>query len=162
MIFLTVGTQFPFDRLTKSIDEIVSGSVVQEDIFGQIGDSLYQPRNFRAVAFMDKSEYDRHMREASCVIGHAGIGTITTALEYRRPLLVMPRLKRHGEVVNDHQVVLAKKFEQLSHILVAYDEQELPRKIKELKSFKPCERHVHRAEVAERIKRFLQELDKKA
>ena len=133
MIFLTVGTQFSFDRLVRVVDEVVGKNGFEEEIFAQIGDSSYQPHNFKAVSFLEKKVFDKRICEASCIISHAGVGTIVIALENNKPLLVMPRLKRYGEVVNDHQAALARKFGELGHILVAYSEEELPEKLRELR-----------------------------
>lgn len=158
MIFLTVGTQFPFDRLVKSVDRLLSQNGFEEEIFAQIGDGSYRPHNFEAVSSLEKHVFDKHIREASGIISHAGMGTITMALENNKPLLVMPRLKRYGEVVNDHQVAIAKRFELLGHVLVAYEAKELPKKIKQLRTFVPCKREAQRQVVTERITRFLKEL----
>jgi UDP-N-acetylglucosamine transferase subunit ALG13 len=161
MIFLTVGTQFPFDRLVKSVDEVVNQNGVEEEIFGQIGQSTYQPRNFKAVSYLEKHLFDAYMTDASCIISHAGIGTITTALEENKPLLVMPRRQIYQEVVNDHQVAIAQKFEQLGYILVAYEISDLPNKVKELKHFVPKKRCPQAKAVADRITKFLINISEK-
>jgi len=158
MIFLTVGTQFPFDRLVKTIDELASHNGFGEEIFAQIGDSSYKPRSFEYVKSLEKNEFDCSMKKASGIISHAGMGTITTALDNRKPLLVMPRLRKYGEVVNDHQVAIARNFEKLGHLLVAYEDRELPGKIEQLITFVPREREAQPQAVAERIARFLDEL----
>ena len=161
MIFLTVGTQFSFDRLVKSVDEMISEDGFEEEIFAQIGESSYRPRNFEAVSFLEKSLFDKHIRKASGIISHGGIGTIAIALEHNKPLLAMPRLKCYSEVVHDHQVAVVKRFELLGHVLVAYEAAELPAKIKQLKSFVPCKRKAQPQAVVERIAQFLNELSKK-
>lgn len=158
MIFLTVGTQFPFDRLVKAVDELVGRNGFDEEIYAQIGDSSYQPRNFKAIPLLEKKVFDKHISEASCIISHAGMGTITMALDNKKPLLVMPRLKKSGEVVNDHQVGIARRFEQLGHILVAYDVEDLPDGIRRLKNFVPRKRKVSPHAVTNRIRRFLNSL----
>jgi UDP-N-acetylglucosamine transferase subunit ALG13 len=158
MIFLTVGTQFPFDRLVEAVDNICDNSLIDEEIFAQIGDSSYKPRNFKSVNSLDKHLFDGWMRKASGIISHAGVGTITMALDSKKPLLVMPRLKKYGEVVHDHQVAIAQKFEELGHMLVAYSEEELPGKLRELKSFVPKPRENQAKAVASRIAKFLNEL----
>jgi len=158
MIFLTVGTQFPFDRLIKTVDDFVGSNGLDEEICAQIGDSTYQPQNFKAVASLDKNLFDKYLRESSCIISHAGMGTITMALENGKPLLVMPRRKIYGEVVNDHQVAIAKKYEQLGHVLVAYETVDLPDKIKQLKSFVPHKREAQPKAVAKRIKGFIDKI----
>ena len=158
MIFLTVGTQFPFDRLVRTVDDLVAGGVIQEEVFGQIGVDAYQPRSFQAVALLDKKAFDDCVHKASALISHAGTGTITMALDMGKPLLAMPRLKRYREVVNDHQVAIARKFEQLGHLLAAYTPDELAAKVTQLSGFKPKPRTVQQEAVVRRIAEFLEGL----
>ncbi len=158
MIFLTVGTQFPFDRLVRAVDEAVGRDLIDEDIFAQVGASSYQPMNFPAVVQLDKDQFDNRLRKASGVISHAGVGSIITALENRKPMLVLPRLKRYREVVNDHQVDIARAFEQQRYLLAAYSVEELPEKIHALRSFIPQKRQTQTDAVRDRISGFLKEL----
>jgi UDP-N-acetylglucosamine transferase subunit ALG13 len=156
---LTVGISFPFDRLVKAIDEANDNFPINERIFAQIGNSSYQPRSFEYVHYLKKSEFDNWTRKATHIIGHAGMGTILMALDNHKPLLVMPRLRKYSEVVNDHQVAIARKFEELGHILAAYKTDDLPEKIENLKSFVPRPRKSQAESVAERISRFLTQLN---
>ncbi|HCO96274.1 MAG TPA: glycosyl transferase family 28 [Phycisphaerales bacterium] len=158
MIFLIVGTQFPFDRLVKAVDEVAGKNGFDERIVAQIGDSSYRPENFDAVPSVEKALFDRYFAEADSIISHAGMGTITMALDHRKPLLVMPRLKKYGEVVNDHQLALAGKFEQLGYLLVACQAEDVPGKMEQLKSFVPQKRQPSAEVVAARISTFLNEL----
>jgi len=158
MIFLTVGTQFPFDRLVRAVDEAFDNGVIDEKVFAQIGQTSYKPHNFEFVASLEKKLFDERLKQASSIISHAGMGTITMALSNHKPLLVMPRLKRYGEVVNDHQLAIAKKFSELGHILVAYDVEDLPDSIRRLKNFVPKERIAAPHAVADRIGCFLNSL----
>jgi len=158
MIFLTVGTQFPFDRLVRAVDEVCDNGFRDEEVFAQIGDTSYKPRNFKSVASLSKNMFDEYMKDASGVISHAGTGVIISALDNRKPLLVMPRLKKYGEVVHDHQLAIARKFEQFGHILVAYNEKDLAEKITQLRSFVPKKRESQAELVAARIAGFLRKI----
>lgn len=158
MIFLTVGTLFPFDRLVQAIDSTISKGLIEDDVFAQIGYSSFKPKNMEYVAVLDKDTFDDKVDKASCLISHAGIGSITMALNHDKPLLVMPRMKRYKEHVNDHQVATAKKFEKLGHVLVAYETGELPQRIKQLEIFVPRKRTARPQAVAARIMQFLSEL----
>jgi len=158
MIFLTVGTQFPFDRLVRGIDNAMDKGLISEKLFGQIGQSSYKPRNFEAVAHLERETFDKYVRQASAIIGHAGIGTIMLALNNQKPLLVMPRLKKFSEVVNNHQFDIAKKFAQLGYLLVAYDIEDLADIIPKLKNFTPRKRETNSAAVADRVSCFLNSL----
>jgi len=155
MIFLTVGTQFPFDRLVKAIDHLFDEDLMPEDVFGQIGASTYKPRHFETVVSLEKNAYDDRFRHASAVISHAGMGAITMALDQGKPLLVMPRQRKYKEVVNDHQEAMADKFETLGHILVARNEAQLRERVAQLRSFVPRARKAEPEAVAQKVRHFL-------
>ena len=155
MIFLTVGTQFPFDRLVRGIDQAFNDGLIGEEIFAQIGESSYKPRNFESVASLEKKVFDKCLKEASSIISHAGMGTIIMALDNEKPLLAMPRSKKYGEVVNDHQLTIAKRFSKLGYILAVYGIDDLPDGIRELKNFLPQRRKASSRAVVNRIHRFL-------
>ena len=158
MIFLTVGSLFSFDRFVKAIDEAVGEGLILDEVFSQIGPDAYKPRNMDYVEFLDKEAFDKRINNATCLLSHAGMGSITMALEHQKPLLVMPRMKKYKEHVNDHQVGTAKKFEQLGHVLVAYEAADLPEKMKQLKSFVPRKREAQPQAVAKRIKCFIDKI----
>ncbi len=159
MIFLTVGTQFPFDRLVRAVDDWLDHDSFGEEVFAQIGESSYRPRHFEAVVSLDKAAFDRRVQQASAFISHAGMGTITMALDHGKSLLAMPRLKKYREVVSDHQGPLAEKFEALGHILLARDESQLAVKFPELRAFVPEPRRADSNAVTRRIGRFLELLN---
>ena len=160
MIFLTVGVQSSFDRLVRAVDDFFDTHDLDDVIFAQIGNSGYKPRNFEAVASLDATTFDRRFGQASAIVSHAGMGTIMLACEHGKPLLAMPRLKRLGEVIDNHEVALADEFEALGHILVAHSARELTAKLTRLKSFVPLRRAAHAGAVAERIRSFVQSIDR--
>lgn len=161
MIFLTVGTQFPFDRLVQAVDNIFNENIIDEEIFAQIGESSYKPRNFESTSSLESNLFAKYVSEASGIISHAGMGTIIMSMEYKKSLLVMPRLKRYGEVVSDHQLDIARKFEQDGYLLAAYDVEELTAKIGKLKSFVPKKRQTQTNKaIVDRIRSFLDELNR--
>ena len=45
MIFVTVGTQLPFDRLVRAVDAWAAEHP-QVDVFGQIGPASFRPKHF--------------------------------------------------------------------------------------------------------------------
>jgi UDP-N-acetylglucosamine transferase subunit ALG13 len=67
----------------------------------------------------------------------------------------MPRLKKYGEVVNNHQLTIAKRFSELGHILVAYNAEDLPEGVRRMKNFIPRKRKANPHAVVDRIRRFL-------
>ncbi len=134
MIFVTVGEQLPFDRLINAIDDWASDSA--EEVFAQIGNSQLKPKNIQYKKHIDPVEFKRVFLAADLIIAHAGMGTIITAMELRKPLLVMPRQANFGEHRNDHQLATAKRFLEQGYISVAFDVPELMKKLEDLHSSK--------------------------
>ena len=73
MIFATVGSQEPFDRLIRAVDEWAA-SRGRFDVLAQIGNSNLRPRHIEFTKFLEPLEFNRLIREASVVIAHAGMG----------------------------------------------------------------------------------------
>lgn len=124
MIFVTVGTQQPFDRLVSGVDAWAAERG-RNDIFAQIGVSNYLPKNIRFVRFMSPAEYRQAISTASCIAAHAGMGSIISALEYGKPIIVMPKRADLRETRGDHQLATAKRFCGMRGIPVVYDKDEL-------------------------------------
>ena len=156
MIFLTVGTQIPFDRLVRTVDRAVDEGIIKEQVYAQIGNSSYKPRYFKSTQFLNKQEFDDSLHRCSSIISHAGMGSIILALDNNKPMLVMARLKKFGEAVNDHQVALAHRFEKNGCLLVADHADEFADKFKQLQTFVPQKRQPKPQSVANRITQFLE------
>lgn len=131
MIFVTVGTDNPFDRLVTAVDQW-AGQTGRTDVFAQIGRSSLRPRHIESIAFLEPQEFRHRFELASVVISHAGMGTILSALHYCKPLLVMPRRAALGEQRNDHQLATARHLRNLGKIAVASDETELIERLGQL------------------------------
>lgn len=155
MILLTVGSMFPFDRLVRAVDEHVGAGRITEEVVAQIGDGRYEPRHMPFHRFLSRVEFEKLLERSDMLLSHAGAGTIAMALEHDKRLLVVPRLVRHAEHVNDHQIATARRFEELQHVLVAYETVQIPAQLKALQGFRPRQRHAAPQRLAERIGRFL-------
>jgi len=124
MIFVTVGTQLPFERLIKAVDEWASNHPDME-VFAQIGRTQYQPQHMTCVETMSPLEYTQKFNDARVVVSHAGMGTIISGLELAKPLVLMPRLAAQGEHRNDHQLGTAEKFSIYKQIQFVNSSEEL-------------------------------------
>lgn len=123
-IFVTVGGQMPFDRLVGAVADWAARRK-RTDVLAQIGPSEAPPRNIRWVRFIDPGAFRRHVAEADVIVSHAGMGTILTALEWGKPIVVMPRRGDLRETRNDHQRATAERFKSLGRVHVAQDAGEL-------------------------------------
>jgi UDP-N-acetylglucosamine transferase subunit ALG13 len=157
MIFLTIGTLDSFDRLVQTVDELVGEGKIRQEVLAQIGPGKYQPKHLNAVRVLDKMEFDRRMEESEFIISH-GMGSIITAITLRKPMIVMPRLRKYREHVNDHQLHTANKFQELGIVLVANNGEELLEKIAVVHDFKPAQRKDSITGLKSRISGFLNQL----
>lgn len=124
MILVTVGGQLGFDRLVRTVDEW-AGEQGRQDVFCQILDGSHEPTHCAWERTLPSDEFQARLREASLIVAHAGMGTIITALEQAKPVLIMPRRAKLGEHRNDHQLATAERFRERGQVLVAMDEAEL-------------------------------------
>lgn len=131
MIFVTTGTQLPFDRLVKAMDAIAP-QLEGISFVAQIANSTYKAKNMKTLGFVSPHMFNTYFSQARLIVSHAGMGTIISALEQEKPIIVMPRLAELREHRNDHQLATAMAFEKLKFIQVAYNEMELKEKILKL------------------------------
>jgi UDP-N-acetylglucosamine transferase subunit ALG13 len=124
MIFVTVGTQLPFDRMIKLIDKF-SEENRNLEIVAQIGNASYYPKNFEYYNELSISEFDDLFDKASLIISHAGMGSILTALSKAKPILIMPRRFEFREHRNDHQLATVDKFAKTDGCFVFNNDIEL-------------------------------------
>lgn len=128
MILVTVGTQLPFDRLVRAVDSWCAASG-RRDVFGQIcdpGPRGYRPTQFEWKPFIAPRELNEFCARAELIIAHAGMGSIISALQQAKPIVIMPRQAALGEHRNDHQQATAVRFANRPGLFVARDEVELP------------------------------------
>ena len=139
MIFVTVGAQMAFDRLVAAVDDW-AGRTPGAEVFAQIGPSELQPRHIRWERFLDSAAFRERVVACDAIVAHAGMGSILTALEYGKPILVMPRRGDLQETRNDHQVATAERFREMGRVAVAGDASELAPWLDRIKDLRAAER----------------------
>ena len=70
---------------------------------------------------LDQDRFAELVTQADVIVAHAGMGTILTALELGKPLILMPRRADLGEHRNDHQRDTAAEMSRLSNVTVVED-----------------------------------------
>lgn len=127
MIFVTVGTQLPFDRLVRGVD-VWAGRNPDIEVRGQVGypgAGGYRPRHMVATPTLDPATFRELFQSARLVIAHAGTGSLLQANASGRQILIMPRKAALGEHRTDHQVATVEHFADRSGVNIVYEEQEI-------------------------------------
>jgi UDP-N-acetylglucosamine transferase subunit ALG13 len=118
VIFATVGSHpsFRFDRFLRALETLPG-----EDLVVQHGPGTPPANAGRAVPWMTLPEVLDHMDRAEKVVSHAGTGTILCATRAGQTPVVVPRLHRFEETVDDHQLDLAHALGETGRIVVVED-----------------------------------------
>lgn len=124
MILLSVGTQLPFDRLICAVDRWAQDRG-RTDVVAQVGPTRYRPSAMESFAYLPYDEFRELQANCSVMVCHAGMGSIITAMEFGKPIIVMPRDHRLGEHRNGHQFATLRQFGDRQGVYAAEDEGEL-------------------------------------
>jgi beta-1,4-N-acetylglucosaminyltransferase len=134
LIFVTVGsTQIPFARLIRALDWLPDS----EQLLVQHGPVAAPPGATEARAFMEFPEVVERMQAADVVICHAGAGSILCALRAGHTPIVVPRLERYGETVDDHQLELARALAADGRVIAVENPERLPAAVAEAPAPRP-------------------------
>ena len=120
MIFVTCGSSpAGFERMMLALEVLPPSELIVQH--GPVA----APPCAKGCDFLPFDRVVELMQEADLVVSHAGVGSILCALQAGHVPIVFPRLKRHGETVDDHQVELARALAQRGTVLVATTADEL-------------------------------------
>lgn len=154
MILVTLGTQkFPMNRLVKAADALAL--TVDDDIFIQTGHSTYQPVNCQYRDFVDNNEFQKMIQDCDLLITHAGVGSIMMGNRYQKPIIVVPRLKKFHEHVDNHQEQIAEAFVSKGCVLHCENIDKLGEYVEKAKSYSFLPYEVHGGQIEEIINNFL-------
>lgn len=116
MIVYTLGTIFfPFDRATAWLQVLLEKEIIVEPVLLQHGStSVARLRHplLTSVVSLSRKEMHESVTQASLVIAHAGQGSTRMLAEMKTCFVLLPRLKRYGEHVDDHQLLFASTVEK--------------------------------------------------
>lgn len=124
MIFVTIGSMFPFDRLIRVMDAWAAAHGEAETL-AQIGDGAYRPAHMPWVRRLEQAEFARTVAGARLIVAHAGMGSVITADQFGKPIVILPRLQDRGELTTDHQIATANWLRAKPGIHVADRDEDL-------------------------------------
>ncbi|MCR4690788.1 MAG: multidrug MFS transporter [Lachnospiraceae bacterium] len=136
MIFVTVGThEQQFDRLVEYMDKLALDEEINEEIIIQTGYSEYEPENCAFKKMYSATEMKELVKKARIVITHGGPSSFMSVLSEGKVPIVVPRMEKYKEHVNDHQlrfcktvkerynsIILVDDITKLKNIILLYDE----------------------------------------
>ena len=120
MIFVSVGThEQPFNRLIEEVDLLKKDKVIKENVIIQTGYCTYKPAYCTWKKLFSYEEMVGYVSKARIAITHGGPSSFIMPLQIGKIPIVVPRQKKFGEHVNNHQLEFTKAvFEKQKSIIV--------------------------------------------
>ncbi|ACB89604.1 ss-1,4-galactosyltransferase [Streptococcus pneumoniae] len=126
MIFVTVGThEQQFNRLIKEVDRLKGEGFIQDDVFIQTGYSNYVPKFCKWEKVISYEKMNQLIKESDIIITHGGPATFMAVIAKGKNPIIVPRLKKFGEHVNDHQMQFVKITKEIYNLIVIDDISDL-------------------------------------
>jgi beta-1,4-N-acetylglucosaminyltransferase len=118
VIYVTVGTHHQrFDRLLGALGPL---SEIDELVV-QHGPGPAPPEALVAVPFFSSGVALAYLQRARAVVMHAGVGSFLVARRAGHLPVLVPRLRRYGEHVDDHQAELARALDEAGEAIAVWD-----------------------------------------
>ena len=138
MIIVLLGTQkYSFRRLLEEIQKCIDNGVIKEEVVVQAGGTEFSSKEMKIFNLISQDELEKLIKKADIIITHGGVGSIVNGVKLGKKVIAVPRLKKYGEVANDHQVQIIETFEKEGFIIGLKDVSELQEAIKNIENFKP-------------------------
>ena len=135
MIFVTVGTHYQgFERFIEKMDQIAAK--IDEKVIMQIGFTDYKPKNAKWFKFLEYDEINNLYKEAELIISHAGAGTLFDSLHSKKPIIIVPRLKKFGEHIDNQQIELAEALDSTNKVVAVYDIEDLEDNLLKIENYR--------------------------
>lgn len=157
MIFVAVGTQkFQLNRLLKAVDELKQSGRLKDEVFAQTGHSDYVPRNYAYQDFLSRDDFQDCINRCDLLITHSGVATIIAGLKLRKSVVVVPRLARFGEHVDDHQLQIAQSFAEKNLLLMCEEPEQLGQILEQARTHSFAEYVSQRDLMVKTIREYLE------
>ena len=138
MILVMLGTQNnDFHRLLFEIEKNIEIGSINEEVIVQAGFTKYKSNKMKIFDVTSKENLSKLINKANLIITHAGVGSIEMSLEQNKKVIAVPRLKKYGEHVNDHQKDIEQEFNKRGWLIGINDVSELSIALKKVKNFIP-------------------------
>ena len=126
MILVTLGTQDKqFVRLLDIVQEQIDLGNIKDKVIVQAGCTKYESKDMEIFSLIDRDKFGDMIKQCDILITHGGVGSIITGLNNNKKVIVVPRLAKYKEHINDHQMQITDNFSKGGYILPLYENDDL-------------------------------------
>jgi anti-anti-sigma factor len=113
MLLVTVGTeQYQFNALMHWVELLIRDEIIHEEVVVQYGASTYLPDGSIAYRSLPDPEFQDFLDRSSIIICHCEEGLAQLLEDKDKPYVLVPRLQRYRESVDNLQMEIADDFER--------------------------------------------------
>jgi len=108
-VVVTLGTQedYSFRRLVEALIAVLPSSA---EVVWQTGATDVSDLGISARETIPAAELEASIAKADLVVAHSGTGSALTSFDHGKCPILVPRLARYGEHVDDHQLQIAAEL----------------------------------------------------
>lgn len=149
LIFITLGTQkFPFPRLLNQVEYLLKNNFINDTVICQTGFTKFHSDQMQCFNFIEKDFFQECLKNSDLIISHAGAGTITSALKNNKNLIIVPRMQKYHEHIDDHQLEISHIFYKKNYAFECLEIDKLYQLINDIKNhtFLPYQSNTEKIE----------------
>jgi UDP-N-acetylglucosamine transferase subunit ALG13 len=131
--FVTTGNGVQsFSRL---LDEIVRiAPQLPQPVIVQHGKTAFSVEGIQSFDLVDSVSFQKLLTDCEVLITHGGGGSVFAALKIGKKPVVVPRLKKFDEIIDDHQVTFAHELQRQGKVIAVDDVSQLLAVVREVQA----------------------------
>ena len=158
MILVLLGTQNnSFHRLLEEVQKCIDEETIKDKVVVQAGSTKFESDDMEIFNLIEQNKFNELIEQANIIITHGGVGSIVTAVKLGKKVIAVPRLRKYGEHVNDHQIQIVETFSKQGFIKGIKDISELKETLKNIDTFTPNKLESNTENIVNIIRQFINE-----
>ena len=159
MTLVLLGTQNnSFHRLLEEIQKCIDDGTIEDKVVVQAGSTRFESNNMEIFKLIEQNKFNELIKQADIIITHGGVGSIVTSVKLGKKVIAVPRLKKYGEHVNDHQIQIIETFSKQGFIKGIKDVSELEEALKNISTFTPNKLESNTDNIVKIIENFIEKI----
>lgn len=159
MIFVTVGTQDKqFKRLFLEIERLIEVGIIKDNVVAQVGSTKYVPKlkdRIKVIEYTQPEEMNSLIEQADIIITHGGVATIIEAMNHKKKIIAVPRLRKYREHVNDHQLQIIENFNDNGYLIGTNGVEDLEDALNKVDKFSPKQYKSNNENFVDRLEKCI-------
>lgn len=159
MILVLLGTQNnSFHRLLEEVQKCIDEGTIKDKVVVQAGSTKFESDDMEIFNLIEQNKFNELIEQANIIITHGGVGSIVTAVKLGKKVIAVPRLRKYGEHVNDHQIQIVKDFNDKGYIIGIENVEDLKEAIIKSKTFEPVKYQPNNQKMLKIIENFIENI----